>query len=54
MADVALLDLPATFYVRHGDLPLGVLLSVLTVAMVMYKKKKGQKRSSRPALPSPI
>jgi apolipoprotein N-acyltransferase len=51
VADVALLALPPTFYVRFGDLPLGVALAVMTVVLV-YKKKKGQKRSDEPALPS--
>ena len=57
MADVALLDMPPTVYVRYGEVPLASLLAVLTVLMIvrarrqrpsssrMYKKKKGQKRS---------
>jgi apolipoprotein N-acyltransferase len=39
LADVALLDLPPTFYVRNGDLPLGCLLAVLTVLLVVRARR---------------
>ena len=42
VADVALLDLPKTFYVRYGDAPLGVLLGLLTVLLIVRARRQPQ------------
>ncbi len=46
LADVALLDLPPTFYVRNGDLPLGCLLAALTVLLLVRARARRQREAA--------